>query len=258
MKKFFKILLLICAAFLFSSCKNVNKFPNNLNEIGFQSIYDSVILNKYKVTDKSLIKEFSNMLNECKFILLTDEEKDNNVSPCNNGVRIVMGDMIFYLNEAGLYLNTKKPEYIFKLEGFDKELFNKVYESREKCQLTNIEAIFPKGLQKLYCRKRIDSFQSVVDDKKLIDDFIEMLQECKLRALTEDEIQKTKDYTIDVIGDYLISTGLTIEDALYFEINEDGYLHEIDSFEPEDIYYLEGFDIDVFNRFIAAKQPSNS
>jgi len=251
--KIFIIILLISAIFLFASCKKETRFPNNLNEIVFQSVYDSVILNKYKVNDKDLINKFSNMLNKCKFILLTDEEKEKSTNPYINGARIVMEDSVFYLNEEGLYSNAKKLEDIFTLEGFDKGLFNEVFESRKKCLLSNIEAEFPKGLDKLYCREVKDSYESIVTDKIIVDDFLKMLQGCKIRVLREEEIQQVNDFTINIINDYIFSTGLMHEDALMFEINEDGYLHEYDSLSPEDIYYLEGFDKEIFNRFISAK-----
>ena len=255
------IIFLFIASFLFSACKKRIRFPSDLDEIGFQSVYDSVILNKYKVTDKDLIKEFSKMLNKCELRSLTNEEKGNaknnpnEVYPFLNGVRIVMDDLIFYLNEDGFYSNTKNEEDIFVLDGFNKELFNKVFESREKSSPSIVEAEFPEGLEKLYCKRGIDSYQSIVTDKTIVDDFLKMLQGCKIRVLTEDEIKKVQDRTISFAYSHVFRTGSDIEDGLEFEINENGYLKESYSFAPEDIYYLEGFNIDVYNRFISAKEP---
>ena len=130
---FIMIIMIVCLG-----CKNEKKqenkfFPEELDEVGCASSFDANL--EYNVVDKTLITEFTNMLNECIFRESSDEIPNFETSEDRQQkmgiVKITMGDLIFYLESNGRYRNINEEKYYF-LENFDQELFEKFFMARQE------------------------------------------------------------------------------------------------------------------------------
>ena len=140
MRKFkccFLLILIIMSVMICVGCKNEKErenkfFPENLVEIGCASLFEADL--EKKVVDKTLIDEFTNMLNECVFRESSEEIPDfetNEDKQRKMGiVQIKMGDLVFYLESNGRYRNSNDEKYYY-LENFDQELFEKFFMARQ-------------------------------------------------------------------------------------------------------------------------------
>ena len=133
----FLLILIIMNVIICMGCKieqnqTNKKFPEGLDEIGCASLYEADL--EKKVIDKTIIDEFTNMLNECVFRESSEEIPDFETNEDKQRkigiVKIKMGDLVFYLESNGRYRNSNDEKYYY-LENFDQELFEKFFMARQ-------------------------------------------------------------------------------------------------------------------------------
>ena len=140
MRKFkccFLLILIIMSVMICVGCKNEKEqenkfFPEDLVEIGCASLFEADL--EKKVVDKTLIDEFTNMLNKCVFRESSDEIPNFQTNEDRQRkmgiVKITTGNIIFYLESNGRYRNINEEKHYY-LEHFDQELFEKFFMARQ-------------------------------------------------------------------------------------------------------------------------------
>ena len=139
----FVLMLSLACTCVFCACDKKDsasiKFET-ADEVYYVNYSSSVLYQP--ITDKNVIEQLVNMLNDCKAILLSEEESAQAREQYSFFDQFKIGESEFVLNRAGYYLpnipygtaglSEIASSQIYKFEGFDDEVYRSILKAAER------------------------------------------------------------------------------------------------------------------------------